>query len=142
LSSKQNDFHTFEAAATEQGYRLIRVLSSAKAALNRKTRQRRLAKAEQELTDLRPRLNRYKLKTRSQIEAAVAKICRPLGDWLQVRVIARQTTRSKKISERSLPAATDPTVCMKKKRSPRSTFNGDKINRPSIKTPWLTAISP
>lgn len=96
--SRQDDFHTFEAAATEQGYRLIWVLSSAKAALDRKTRQRRLAKAEKALTDLRPRLNRYKLKTRSQIEAAVAKICRPLGDWLQVRVVARQTSRWKKIS--------------------------------------------
>lgn len=89
-------FHTFEAPRTEKGWRLIWVLSSDKAILDEKTRQRRLEKAEQALTDLLPKLNRYKLKTRTQIQSAVAKICQPVAHLLKVQIVEEQETQWKK----------------------------------------------
>ncbi|MFO7838414.1 MAG: DUF4277 domain-containing protein, partial [Desulfosalsimonadaceae bacterium] len=72
--SKQHSFYTFEAGPTEKGYRLLRVLSTAKAEQDQKNRERRLDKAETDLAELAGKLNRYKLKTRKQIEAAVARV--------------------------------------------------------------------
>ncbi|MEZ4605015.1 MAG: hypothetical protein R2861_16905, partial [Desulfobacterales bacterium] len=66
--SQQHDFYTFEAGPTPKGYRLIWILSTAKAKLDQKTRERRIANAEIELVNLSGKLNRYKLKTRKQIE--------------------------------------------------------------------------
>jgi transposase len=96
--SRKTDYSTFETPPTEKGYRLIWVLSSAKAEMDRKTRQRRIAKAEANLKDLTTRLNRYRLKTRKNIEAAVAKICRGVDPYLDVQVLEQKTVFRKKVS--------------------------------------------
>ena len=72
--SRQNCFYTFETESTEKGYRLIWVLSTSKARQDQKTRERRLAKAEANLTEIAGKLNQYNLKSRDQIEAAVDKV--------------------------------------------------------------------
>lgn len=96
--SQKTDYHTFETQATEQGFRLIWVLSSAKAKIDRKTRQARIAKAEADLEELTTRINRYRLKTCAKIEAAVAKICRRVDQYLDVQVVEQKEIYRKKVS--------------------------------------------
>jgi len=95
--SKQHSFYTFEAAPTEKGYRLIWVLSTAKAEQDQKTRERRLDKAEAELTKIAAKLNRYKLKTRTQIEAAVARATKNVQGLLDIEILEHRQTHTKKV---------------------------------------------
>ncbi len=60
-SSEQNRFYTFETGLTDKGYRLIWILSTAKAWQDQKARERRLAKAEAGLAVLAGKLNRHNL---------------------------------------------------------------------------------
>jgi transposase len=96
--SRKTHYHTYEPEPTDKGYRLIWVLSSAKAQQDRKTRDRRIAKAEAKLEDLTSRLNRYQLKTRKKIETAVAKACHGVASYLDVQVLEQKTIYQKKVS--------------------------------------------
>jgi transposase len=95
--SKQHSFYTFEAGPTKKGYRLIWVLSTAKALQDQKTRNRRLDKAENELAELAAKLNRYKLKTRKQIQAAVAKATKNTKGLFDIEILEHKQTYSKKV---------------------------------------------
>lgn len=95
--SKQHSFYTFEASPTEKGYRLIWVLSTAKTEQDQKTRERRLDKAETDLTELAGKLNRYKLKTRKQIEAAVAKATKNIKGLFDIEILEHKNTYPKKV---------------------------------------------
>lgn len=95
--SEQHTFYTFETDTTEKGYRLIWILSTAKAEQDLKTRERRLDKAEAELNILAGKLNRYKLKTRKQIEAAVARVTKNVQSLLDIEIIEHRETYTKKI---------------------------------------------
>jgi len=95
--SKQNSFYTFEAESTQKGYRLIWILSTAKARQDRKTRDRRLAKAETTLTELAGKLNRYKLKTRKQIESAIAKALHNTKGLINIELIEHKSNCRKKV---------------------------------------------
>ena len=94
--SRQNCFYTFEAEATNKGYRLIWILSSAKVRQDQKTRECRLANAEANLAELAGKLNRYKLKTRKQIEAAVAKANYNTGGLIEIELLEHQSSYKKK----------------------------------------------
>ena len=96
--SKQHSFYTFEAGLTKKGYRLIWILSTAKAKQDQKTRERRLAKAEAGLTELAGKLNRYKLKTRKQIESSVAKAIKSVKELIDIELIENTVPYRKKIS--------------------------------------------
>jgi len=96
--SMQHSFYTFEAGPTEKGYRLIQVLSTAKAHQDQKTRERRLAKAEAGLAELSGKLNRYKLKTRKQIETAIAKTIKSVKELIDIELLEHKTPYRKKIS--------------------------------------------
>ena len=95
--SEQHTFYTFETYRTEKGYRLIWVLSTAKAKQDRKTRERRLDKAEAELKILASKLNRYKLKTREQIESAIAKKTKNVQSLFNIELIENRETYTKKV---------------------------------------------
>ena len=95
--AKQHCFYTFEAELTEKGYRLIWILSTAKAEQDQKTRERRLAKAESNLAELVGKLNRYKLKTREQIEAAVARATKDTQTMFDIELLEHQSTYKKKL---------------------------------------------
>jgi transposase len=95
--SIRHEFHTFEAGLTEKGYRLIWILSSAKAQQEQKTRERRIEKAEAELTELSGKLNRYNLKTSDQINAATTRAIRNTKGLIDVDLITHQTHYTKKI---------------------------------------------
>lgn len=96
--SRQHSFYTFEAGPTEKGYRLIWILSTAKAEQDQKTRERRLANAETSLGKLAEKLNRYKLKTRNQIEAAVAKAIKSVKELIDIELFEHKIPCRKKIS--------------------------------------------
>ncbi len=95
--SKQNCFYTFETESTEKGYRLIWVLSTSKARQDQKTRERRLAKAEANLTEIAGKLNRYNLKSRDQIEAAVDKVLKNVKGQIHIDLTEHETHYKKKI---------------------------------------------
>lgn len=96
--SKQHHFYTFEAGLTNKGYRLIWILSTAKAEQDQKTRERRLSNAETELVNLSGKLNRYKLKTREQIEAAVTGAVKKVKELIDVEIVEHTMPYRKKIS--------------------------------------------
>lgn len=59
---------------TSQGYQLYWIRSSQKVEQDRETRARRLQAALQKLRELQTKLNKYSLKNRKNIEAAIGKI--------------------------------------------------------------------
>jgi len=93
----QNCFYTFEGAPTEKGYRLIWILSAAKARPDQSTRERRLAKAETEPAELAGKLNRYNLKTRNQIESAISKALNNTEKLINHNLTERKTCYKKKV---------------------------------------------
>ncbi|HKL18689.1 MAG: hypothetical protein KGY61_05025 [Desulfobacterales bacterium] len=72
-------------------------MSTAKAEQDQKTRERRLDKAETELAELAGKLNRYKLKTRKQIEAAVAKAIKNTKGLFDIEILEHKDTYPKKV---------------------------------------------
>lgn len=84
---------------TSEGYRLIWCRSSQKAALDSRARETDLKKAETELFDLGLRLNRGRLRKRTEIKKAAAAImskypCRP---FLSVNIGYRLQTKTKRL---------------------------------------------
>ena len=59
---------------TKKGYRLYWIRSSQKAHQDREARARRIQRAVDALNALQPKLNKYKLKSRNQIEAKIRTI--------------------------------------------------------------------
>lgn len=59
---------------TSKGYRLYWIRSSQKAEQDRETRARRIQKALGALNGLQPKLNKYKLKNRKQIDAKIRAV--------------------------------------------------------------------
>jgi len=74
-SRKKGCFQTYRLHVGEQmnGHRVLWIHSEAKEQLESKARERRIIKAEEALQNLSTKLNRYQLKTRGKIEAAIKK---------------------------------------------------------------------
>lgn len=96
-TSEQIHYYTFEAAPTEKGYRLIWIRSTAKAVQDQKTRERRLSKAEENLAELAGKLNRYKFKTRKQIDTAVSKTIRNVKGLIDIELLEHKAHSRKKV---------------------------------------------
>jgi len=60
------------------------------------TRERRIAKAEENLKELLPKLNQYYLKSKDQIEKAIAKASKGVGNFVKVEIIEEKTTQEVK----------------------------------------------
>lgn len=80
-------FKTYEGMPSKNGYRIIWVHSSAKEKQDKHRRENRIAKAQQQLTELSPRLNQYKLKTKEQIEKKIKKATKGASDLFQIQLI-------------------------------------------------------
>lgn len=91
-------YRTFEPTTTKEGYRLIWVHSSAKELQDRKRRDAVIKKTLDKLADISKKLNKYKLKTRKQIEAAVKKACKGKRDLFVVNIIEKKETIKKQTS--------------------------------------------
>jgi len=75
-SRKKGNYITYrlkEVAKTKEGFRLLWVYSSAKAKQDEYRRATKIKKSQLFLEELKPKLNRYYLKTKKQIQAAIKK---------------------------------------------------------------------
>ncbi|MDP3284762.1 MAG: IS1634 family transposase [Desulfobacterales bacterium] len=90
-------YRFYEGEKSQEGYRIIWVHSSSKEIQDRKTRDRRISKTEEGLKELSGKLNRYKLKTKEQIEQVVASICKGSGDLVMPEIIEEKTVAKVKI---------------------------------------------
>jgi transposase len=80
-------YKTYEGTQTKEGYRLVWIHSNAKEAQDRKRREHKIKNAIEKLEELNPKLNKYYLKTKAQIEAAIKKICNSVGEFVRTEVI-------------------------------------------------------
>jgi len=84
-------YQTYEGEVSKEGYRITWVHSSSKEIQDRKTRERRIVKAEEALEKLSGELNKYYLKTHDQIQQAVAKISKKVDTFVDVAIIEEKT---------------------------------------------------
>jgi len=80
-------YKTFEAAPSKNGYRIIWVHSSSKEQQDKNRRDKKIAKADDQLRELLPRLNQYRLKSKQQIRKAIKKATRGASDLFQIKLI-------------------------------------------------------
>ncbi len=90
-------YQTYSAEKSQEGYQIIWVHSSSKEKQDCNTRSRRISKAEELLGALVPRLNKYYLKTKEQIETAVNKACKGAGEFVSVEILEEKTIQKVKI---------------------------------------------
>lgn len=95
---KVNIFKTYEADRTKKGFRIIWVHSSSKQEDDKVRRQKKIDKAIAALEELSPKLNKYNLKTKKQIRAAVNSICKGIKDFLEVRILTERKQIKVKVS--------------------------------------------
>lgn len=94
-SRKKGEFiryRTYEGEPSQEGYRIVWIHSSSKDAQDKSRREHRLAKVQEQLQALQPGLNRYKLKTRNQIEAAVESVSKAAGNLLDINIVEQKKT--------------------------------------------------
>jgi len=99
-SRKKSKLVVYRAAnggTTEEGYALHWIYSSTKAEQENQQRAKKIALLEEKLTELSQKLNRYYLKTETQIQAAIEKILAAQADWFDVQLKSEQTTSRTKI---------------------------------------------
>lgn len=90
-------YKTYAEELSREGYHIIWVHSTSKEKQDQNTRERRISKAEENLKILSPKLNKYYLKSKSQIEKAIAKACKGAGDFVKVEIIEEKITVKVKI---------------------------------------------
>ena len=89
-SRKQSEtviYKTYEGEPSKNGYRIIWVHSSAKEQHDKNRRENSIAKVDRQLTELSPRLNQYKLKTKEQIEIAIKKAAKGASGLFKIQLI-------------------------------------------------------
>ena len=89
-------YQTYSDERSREGYHIIWVHSSSKGKIDLNTRERRIAKAEENLKELLPKLNRYYLKSKDQIEKAIAKASKGVGNFVKVEIIEEKTIQEVK----------------------------------------------
>jgi len=98
---KFTEYKIYEQGPTKENYRLLWVHSSAKEHQDRGRREAAISKAMEKLAALSGKLNKYKLKTEKQIEAAIKTACKGRRDLFHIelsqekKVVRTQTTPGK-----------------------------------------------
>ena len=92
------EYKTYEADKTNKGFRIIWVHSSSKEKEDKKRRHKRIEKASKALEQLSPKLNKYHLKTKKEIRAAVDKRCEDVNDFIDVKVVTDRKQIKVKVS--------------------------------------------
>jgi len=64
----------------------------------KKRRHKRVEKASQALEELSPKLNKYHLKTKKEIRAAVDKRCKDVNDLIDVKIVTERKQIKVKVS--------------------------------------------
>lgn len=83
-------YKTYEGSASRDGYRIIWVHSSTKEAQDKSRREHKINKIIEELQILDSKLNRYALKTKEQIEAAIEKICKGGRNFFTIQILEKK----------------------------------------------------
>ena len=97
-------YQTYSQERSWEGYHIVWVHSSSKKNRDLNTRERRIAKAEDNLKELLPGLNKYYLKSPEQIAKAIKEACKGAGSFLKVEILEEKTTQKVKIG-RGRPGA-------------------------------------
>jgi transposase len=92
------EYKTYEAGKTDKGFRIIWVHSSSKEKEDKKRRHKSLEKATKALEQLSPKLNKYHLKTKKEIKAAVDKRCKDVNDFIDVKIVTERKQIKVKVS--------------------------------------------
>ncbi len=87
----------FEGTGTKEGWRIAWIHSSSKAGVDCSARNRRIETVTTELEALAPKLNRYHLKTREDIEKRIEKIVKKDGGLFNIDLIEHEVRSKKKI---------------------------------------------
>jgi len=91
-----NIYKTYER--TRNGLRIIFVHSSSKQEDDKGRRREKINKAIGQLEELSPKLNAYHLKTQKEIKAAVAKICKAVKGFIDVKILTERRQIKVKVS--------------------------------------------
>ncbi len=91
-------YRTYETDKTKQGYSVILVHSSSKQEEDKKKRDSFIEKALKSLEELIPKLNKYHLKTKKEIQAKVDSICKSIKGFISVKVITMRKQIKVKVS--------------------------------------------
>lgn len=89
-SRKQSEtivYRTYEGNSSKNGYRIVWVHSSSKEQQDKNRRENKIAKVENQLTELSSRLNKYQLKSEQQIETAIKKATKNASNIFQIQLI-------------------------------------------------------
>ena len=92
------EYRTYEDKKTKEGYRVIWVHSSGKEKDDRIRREKNIEQARRELQELSGKLNRYHLKTKKEINAAVSKACHDVKDLIHVKIVTDRSQVKIKLS--------------------------------------------
>ena len=95
--SKKNTFYTYEITSSNDRYRLVWILSTSKARLDYKVREKKILKAETELAELSNKINKYKLKTKNDIQNALNKSIKGVENFIDVKLIQHNVRNKKKV---------------------------------------------
>jgi transposase len=93
-----NTYNTYEPKRTRNGFRIIFVHSSSKQEDDESRRQKKIDKAITQLKELSPKLNAYHLKTKKEIKAAIDGICKPVKDFVKVKIVTERKQIRIKVS--------------------------------------------
>jgi len=96
------NYLTCAFAPTREGYPILWVHSDAKAISDSHQRQKKVTASEKTLKELAGKLNRYHLKTATEIEAAVLKSLTGTKDYFNYRIVA-ETQVVRKQNQRGQP---------------------------------------
>ncbi len=106
-SRKKGEFsvyRVFDDAKTQEGFRLVWVHSGSKQKQDAKRRQSKIERCEKDLRELASKLNRYKLKTKYQIQSALDGILKRNARFFNIELQETKTTRKVQIG-RGRPSA-------------------------------------
>jgi len=92
-------YQTYAGERSWEGYHIIWVHSSSKEKIDLNTRERRIAKAEENLQQLSPKLNQYYLKSNVQIEKAIDKACKGVKNFVKVEIVEEKITQRAQIDK-------------------------------------------
>jgi len=90
-------YQSYSGEKTREGYTLHWIHSSSKAQEDAQRRTEKLLKTEAALAELQPKLNRYYLKEKPQIEKAIAKILQDTTEFFDVQIQEHQYVKRTKI---------------------------------------------
>lgn len=96
---QEDVYEIHKGEKTEEGYLIYWVRSSAKMVQDANRRIEKLNQAEKDLEELKPKLNKYYLKTKEQIQEGINKNLKGISELFNVQIIEKKEVIKKKIGK-------------------------------------------